>query len=282
MSKDARAKKDAPQRELVYRQNIWTRICHWAWAVCLFFLLLSGLQIFNAHPSLYIGQQSGFGFNNAVLTIEAVDGPAGPRGRTTILGHSFDTTGVFGISGAGEDQQYFGVPAALTIPSDRDLATGRIIHFFVAWMLIVTLVVWLSAGLLNGHIRRDLIATQSDIQNFPRDVAEHLRFRFHHGRSYNALQKLSYSFVLFVLLPLMVITGLTMSPGIDAALPWLTEIFGGRQSARTIHFLGMLLLVGFFCVHIVMVFAAGPFNELRSIVTGWYRADANTTKDINS
>ena len=104
--------------------------------------------------------------------------------------------------------------------------------------------------------------------NLPRDVADHVRLRFRHGRNYNVLQKLSYGFVLFVLLPLMVLTGLTMSPGVDAAVPWLTEIFGGRQTARTVHFLGMLLLVSFFVVHIFMVFAAGPINELRSIITG--------------
>ena len=253
---------------LVYRQSLWTRVTHWLWATCLFFLLLSGLQIFNAHPTLYIGQQSGFGFDNSVLRMEAVDTPAGPRGQTTIFGRSFDTTGLFGLSGDGDDQQYRGMPQALTIPSDRDLATGRIIHFFFAWILVATLLVWFCAGLLNGHIRRDLIATREDLFNLPRDVADHVRLRFRHGRNYNVLQKLSYGFVLFVLLPLMVLTGLTMSPGVDAAVPWLTEIFGGRQTARTVHFLGMLLLVSFFVVHILMVFAAGPLNELRSIITG--------------
>jgi thiosulfate reductase cytochrome b subunit len=265
--------RNARAGPVIYRQSVWTRVTHWIWAVCLFFLLFSGLQIFNAHPTLYIGEQSGFGFDNAVLSMDAVNSPAGPRGRTTILGYTFDTTGVFGMSGTEGNPQFRGMPAALTIPSYRDLATGRVVHFFFAWLLVGTLFVWLCAGLVNGHIRRDLAPTVRDITNLPRDVADHARFRFHHGRSYNVLQKLSYGVVLFVLLPLMVLTGITMSPGMDAAWPWLLEIFGGRQTARTIHFVVMLLLVSFFVIHILMVLLAGPINELRSMITGWYRAD---------
>jgi thiosulfate reductase cytochrome b subunit len=262
---------------LIYRQSIWTRATHWIWAVCLFFLLFSGLQIFNAHPTLYIGQQSGFGFDNAVLKMGAVNTPAGPRGRTTLFGHTFDTSGVFGMSGPEDSPEFRGMPAALTIPSYRDLATGRVVHFFFAWLLVGTLFVWLCAGFANGHIRRDLAPTGKDIANLPRDVADHARLRFHHRRSYNVLQKLSYGSVLFVLLPLMVLTGLTMSPGMDAAWPWLLEIFGGRQTARTIHFVVMLLLVIFFVVHLLMVLLAGPLNELRSMITGWYRTDPDPT-----
>jgi thiosulfate reductase cytochrome b subunit len=262
-----------PLGRLIYRQSIWTRVTHWLWATCLVFLLLSGLQIFNAHPALYVGQQSGFGYDNAVLRLDAIDTPAGPRGRTTIFGRSFDTTGVLGVSGTAEQPQVLGFPPALTIPSYRDLATGRVVHFFFAWLLVATLLVWLCAGLLNGHIRRDLAPTAADLSNLPRDVAEHARFRFRHGRSYNALQKLAYCAVLFALLPLMVLTGLAMSPGMDAAWPWLIELFGGRQTARTVHFLAMTLLVLFFVVHIAMVLAAGPLNELRSMITGWYRTD---------
>jgi thiosulfate reductase cytochrome b subunit len=264
---------------LVYRQSIWTRVTHWVWATCLFFLLFSGLQIFNAHPTLYIGQQSGFGFDNAVLSMNAVNTPDGPRGRTTILGRTFDTTGVLGMSGPANNPEYRGFPAALTIPSFRDLATGRVVHFFFAWLLVATLLVWLCASAINGHIRRDLAPTGRDLANLPRDVANHARFRFHHGRSYNVLQKLSYGAVLFVLLPVIVLTGITMSPGMDAAWPWLLDLFGGRQTARTIHFVVMVLLVLFFVVHILMVLAAGPINELRSMLTGWYRTDPEPARE---
>jgi len=164
-------------------------------------------------------------------------------------------------------------PAWATIPSYQDLATGRVIHFFFAWALAATLLVWLVSSLLNGHIRRDLLPRGSDVRGLPGEIAEHLRFRFHHRRGYNIPQKFSYAFVLFILLPLMILTGLTMSPAMDTAFPFLLDIFGGRQTARTIHFAGMALIVLFFVVHILMVLAAGPLNELRSIVTGWYRTD---------
>ena len=279
MSEISRGTQSPGAGPLIYRQSIWTRVTHWTWAACLFFLLFSGLQIFNAHPALYVGQQSGFSFDNAVLRMGAVGTRQAPRGRTTVLGHSFDTTGVFGVSGSADDRHFRGFPAALTLPSYQDLATGRVVHFFFAWLLVVTLIVWFGAGVINGHIRRDLLPTRDDLAKLPRDLADHVRLRFHHGRSYNVLQKFSYAGVLFVLLPLMVLTGLTMSPGMDAAWPWLLELFGGRQSARTIHFLVMLMLVLFFAVHILMVLLAGPLNELRSMITGWYRTDGEPSAD---
>jgi thiosulfate reductase cytochrome b subunit len=123
-------------------------------------------------------------------------------------------------------------------------------------------------------MRRDLAPGIADIGRLPRDVVDHLRLRFHHTRGYNTLQKLAYAGVLFVLFPVMIATGLAMSPSMNAAVPFLADVLGGRQTARTIHFAAMLLLVGFFVIHILMILAAGPINELRSIVTGWYRVDA--------
>jgi thiosulfate reductase cytochrome b subunit len=269
--------KDPPasvgERRLVYRQSAWTRITHWLWAISLFFLLLTGLQIFNARPDLYIGQQSGFGFDNAILQFSAANTDKGPKGYTTVFGRTFDTTGVLGLSGSGDSLSARAFPAWATIPSYQDLATGRVVHFFFAWILVATLLVWLVSGILNGHIRRDLLPRGRDLRRLPRDIADHLRFRFHHARDYNVLQKISYAGVLFILLPLMILTGLTMSPAINTTLPFLLDLFGGRQTARTIHFIGMALIVLFFIVHILMVLAAGPLNELRSIVTGWYRTD---------
>jgi thiosulfate reductase cytochrome b subunit len=254
---------------LIYRQRVVTRITHWLWAISLFFLMLTGLQIFNAHPALYLGKQSGFEFDNAVLRIGAVETAAGLRGVTTFLGHEFDTTGTLGVSGVDEVRAF---PAWATIPSSRSLATGRVVHFFFAWILVVTLAVWAVASVLNRHAR-ELIPTGADLRALPRDIADHARLRFHHTARYNVLQKLAYAGVLFVLLPLMILTGLSMSPSFNATAPWLLDIFGGRQSARTIHFIVMVLLIGFFVIHMAMILAAGPINELRSIITGWYRID---------
>lgn len=261
---------------LIYRQSAWTRLTHWTWALCVFFLLLSGLQIFNAHPALYIGQESGFEYENAVLRIGAVNTPDGPRGRTTVLGHAFDTTGVLGVSGDAQRPSLRAFPAFLTIPSYRDLGTGRVVHFFFAWLLVATLGIWLCASLINGHLLRDLLPARRDLRGLPGDIASHLRLRFHRRRRYQPLQKLSYLAVMAILFPLIILTGLTMSPGMNAAWPWLLDLFGGRQTARTLHFIAALLLLAFIAVHVLMVMLAGPANELRSMITGWYRVDPQT------
>lgn len=257
-----------PQGPLVYRQRLMTRITHWVWAVSLFFLMLTGLQIFNAHPSLHIGKEAGFDYDNAILEIGAREVGGELQGVTRIFGAEFDTTGVLGVSN-GQPRAF---PAALTIPSYQSLANGRVIHFFFAWMLVTTLSLWLISSALNGHLRQ-LIPTWADLRALPRDVADHARLRFHHGADYSVLQKLAYASVLFVALPLMILTGLTMSPGGNAAAPWLLDLFQGRQTARTIHFLTMLALLGFFAVHMAMILLAGPLSEMRSILTGWYRTD---------
>lgn len=268
-----------PSSRLVYRHSGWTRIAHWVWTLSLFFLLLSGLQIFNAHPILYVGHESGFRFDNSVLRIGTVQGENGPRGATELFGLRFDTTGVLGLSGPAERPQARAFPAWATIPSHQDLATGRVVHFFFAWVLVSALAVWFVASLANGHMRRDILPTASDLKTLPADVASHARFRLHRRTGYGPLQKLTYAVVLLALLPLMVVTGLAMSPGFNAIAPVLVDMLGGRQTARTIHFAAMVLLVLFFLVHLAMVIAAGPLNELRSMITGWFRADEETGKD---
>ncbi len=261
---------------------------HWVWVVTLFFMVTSGLQIFNAHPILYFGQQSGFGdkqylgpqaghgnrrFNNTVLDIHAEKAGDTTIGITRILGHDFETTGFLGKSGTKGEPDYQAFPSWATIPSYYDLATGRVVHFFFGWILVPTWCVWLFASLANGHFWRDIVPKPRDLRRLPCDIFNHLRLKFPHGCSYNVLQKLSYAVILMLVIPGMILTGLTMSPGVDAAWPWLLDIFGGRQTARLLHFCGMLTIVVFFAVHIVMVLAAGPVNEMRSMITGWYRGD---------
>ncbi len=270
------------EKPLIYRQFLWTRVTHWTWAVALFFLLLSGLQIFNAHPTLYIGKQSGFGFDNEVLAMRAENLPEGTVGYTRIFGVRFDTTGIFGASTYNDRVVRRGFPAWATIPSYQDLGTGRVVHFFFAWVLVLTLFGWLVGSLINGHLRRDLAPKADDLRKLPQDVVDHAKLKFHHTREYNTLQKFAYGGVLFVVLPLVILTGLAMSPTMNAVVPFLVDALGGRQTARTIHFCMMLLLVGFFIVHILMIVAAGPINELRSIITGWYRVDPPKAEDAKS
>ena len=189
----AETSSETNKRTLVYRQSIWTRLTHWIWAVALFFLLLSGLQIFNAHPTLYLGDQSGTQFDNSVLTIGAKQGAEGPVGYVALLKRQFETTGVLGYSGSAGAQEVRAFPGWATIPSFRDLGTGRVVHFFFAWVLSFTLLIWLLASLINGHLARDLVPRRRDLRALPRDVWNHVRLRFDHAREYNTLQRLSYA-----------------------------------------------------------------------------------------
>ena len=131
-------------------------------------------------------------------------------------------------------------------------------------------------GLVNRHIWQDLLPSRRELtpSHLLEDVKNHALLRFPKGeaaRRYNTLQKLTYLGVVFVLVPLQILTGLTMSPGMDAAWPWLVDVFGGRQSARSIHFICAMLIVLFFLVHVLMVALAGPIGEVRSMITGRYR-----------
>ena len=258
---------------VIYRQDAVTRITHWVWAIAMFFLLLSGLQIFNARPNLYIGQESGFQYENSILDIYALNREGGPVGQTKIFGRVFDTTGVLGVSGPAARPSFVAFPGWATIPSSRDLATGRVVHFFFAWILVGALFMWLVNALTTGRLWRDIILKPRDIRDLPKDIWDHVRLRFTHGKSYTPLQKLAYFGVFVIAFPVIILTGLTMSPGMDAAFPWLLDLFGGRQTARTIHFFAMLAFVVFFIVHIAMVVLAGPFNELRSMITGYYKTN---------
>ncbi|MDF2619474.1 MAG: cytochrome b561 [Xanthobacteraceae bacterium] len=267
--------RDAPPRKiLIHRHSLAVRLTHWVNVLCLTFLLLSGLQIFMAHPALYWGQ---YGANNdpSVLSIGAEQDGDGMRGVTRVGGLAFTTTGVLGVSNVDGVQRARTFPDWLTLPSYRDLATGRRWHFFFAWLLVINGLVYLLYGLFAGHFRRDLLPEGRELtpSHLGHEIADHARLRFPKGeaaRRYNSLQKLAYLGVIFVLLPLMVATGLTMSPGMDAALPWLVDLFGGRQSARTLHFVAASLLVAFVIVHLAMVVLSGPFNNLRSMITGRY------------
>jgi Ni/Fe-hydrogenase b-type cytochrome subunit len=229
--------------DLVRRHRLSTRLWHWVNAVAWLIMTMSGLMIFNAHPRLYWGHY-GANPDHAWLEIAETDGVA--------------------------------IPGWLTLPSTYNLADARMWHLAFAWVLAFGLLIHLVWSLLNRHIERDLHITAEEwrAKHILGDVKRHLRLRFPTGAAalkYNILQKLAYCGVLFALLPLVILTGLAMSPGMDAAWPLLIDLFGGRQSARSLHFIAMAGLVAFVVVHIVMVVLAGPFNEVRAMITGRYR-----------
>ncbi|KNY24680.1 cytochrome b/b6 domain-containing protein [Methylobacterium sp. ARG-1] len=263
---------DASGRRWFYRHPVVIRAAHWINAAVLLVLLMSGLQIFNAHPALYWGTVSTF--DDPALAITSEQGRDGTnRGVVTIGAHSFETTGVLGLSREGGTTVDRAFPAWATLPADQDLTTGRRWHFLFAWFLVINGAVYLLYGLFSGQLRRRLIPDGDQIRDFGGSVKEHLLLRFPEGeeaKRYNVIQKLTYFAVVLVLLPAMVLAGLAMSPGVDAAWHWLPELFGGRQSARTIHFIAAGLLVLFVVVHVVLVLVSGFVNNMRGMLTGWF------------
>jgi thiosulfate reductase cytochrome b subunit len=259
---------------LVKRHSLVTRITHWINVLAVSLLLMSGLQIFNAHPALYWGHKATFA--HPWVWIDAKDGPHGEAvGFTKIGPVTFTTTGVLGYSGKPGMREPRAFPAWATIPSYRDLASGRRWHFFFAWLFVINGLVYLLTAIFGGHLWKDLWPNRSQLspKHVWHEVVTHAQLKFPKGeeaRRYNVLQKGAYLAVILVFLPLMLATGLTMSPGVDAALPWLVDLFGGRQSARTIHFLSASAIVLFVLVHLFMVLASGLWNNIRSMITGRY------------
>ena len=266
-----------------YRHRAPVRLTHWINALCILFLLGTGLNIFNAHPRLYWGQV-GADSNQPFFSLGAVDTVAGPQGITQVGPWHFNTTGVLGWSKADGEFQNRGWPEWLTIPSFQDLADARHWHFLFAWLLVINGIAYLAYSLTVRHLQKDIWPTHADIRAIPRSILDHLKLKHPTGdaaRRYNVLQRLAYLGVI-LLIGLMVLTGLTMSPGIDAFLPWLLDLFGGRQSARSIHFLSASLIVLFVIVHLVEVVLAGPINEVRSMLTGRYRVPQDQPAKENS
>ncbi|HEU0043229.1 cytochrome b/b6 domain-containing protein [Sphingomonas sp.] len=228
-----------------YRHRLPTRIWHWINAVTVFVMIGSGLMISNAHPHLYWGAY-GANLDPAWLHL--------PR-----------------------------FPGWMTIPENYNLALARRWHLLFALVLAFNLMWFMVASLLNRHFARDLRLRTAELapRHLLADVREHLAFRFHdaaHPERFNVLQKIAYASALFVLLPMLIATGLALSPGWNAGAPWLLDLFGGRQSARSLHFIAMAGLVVFVVVHLTLVILAGPVAEVRSMITGWFRPPAEETR----
>jgi thiosulfate reductase cytochrome b subunit len=224
---------------LYQRHTVVIRVTHWINVIALTVLLMSGLQIFNAHPSLYWGKSS---YTHAGPILE--------------------------IAG--------GFPSWATLPSVQWLAMGRRWHFFFAWILVLNAATYLSYAFASRHVARDLAVRTTEWRSIGRSFIEHLRLHRPRGdaaRRYNVLQKLSYLLVIFGLLPLILLTGLAMSPWLDSVLPGWVDLFGGRQSARTLHFAAACLLLLFVVIHVFEVIVTGFWNNLRSMITGRYRIE---------
>ena len=258
-------------REVIYRHTFLVRLCHWINALAIFLMVGSGLNIFNAHPRLYWGK-TGSWPDASAASISAVMRQGRAVGVTQLGPLTLNTTGVLGVSTAQGQLHARGWPAWLTVPSFQDLADARHWHFFFAWVLVANGLLYLAWSLGARHLQRDLWPSFADLKAIPRSVLDHLRLKHPTGEAakrYNVLQRLAY-LGLIVAVCAMVATGLTLSPGIDAACPWLLELFGGRQSARTLHFIFASLIVLFIVVHLLEVVLAGPLNEVRSMITGRY------------
>ena len=215
------------------RHALSTRLWHWINALSLVVLFMSGLNISNAHPRLYWGEW-GFAAEDAWLHV-------------------------------------WRFPGWATIPGYYSLAVARQWHVLFAWIFAVSLLLFMLAALLNGHFKRDIVPRRSEWRPgaIAADIRAHLRLEFDHaGGKYNFLQKAAYGLVIFVLLPLMIVTGMAMSPGMDAAWSFLSQLFGGRQSARSIHFLVAWALFGFFVLHVALVLLNKPAKHLAEMFTG--------------
>ncbi len=230
----SRCMHDVTREPFLSRHSVVVRLTHWLNVLCLTFLLLSGLQIFNAYPRLHWGQY-GADADPAFIEIGSGDSNGQLYGSVTIDGRSFVTTGVLGLSTSGRYGDTAGIPGMAHDP----VVPGPCFRPAVAFLLCLGLrhqglrSIW-SYGFRSGHFRRDLEPNRRELapRQFWREIVDHAAcasIPASTGRRYNVLQKLTYIAVIAILLPLMVLTGLTMSPGMDAAFPVLLDIFGGRQ-----------------------------------------------------
>ena len=215
------------------RHALSTRLWHWLNLLCVVVLFMSGLTISNAHRRLYWGDW-GFEASQAWLMV--------PR-----------------------------FPDWMTIPGYYSLAVARDWHILMAWPFAVGLLFMWIAMMVNRHFKRDIVTKRREWRPSAiwRDVVEHLKLNFdHHEGKYNFLQKLAYGLVLGVFLPMMIFTGISISPGMEPTFGWLVDLLGGRQSARSLHFIFAFAIAGFFIVHVLLVILSGPIRQMQDMITG--------------
>ena len=257
-------------KPLVYRHNRITRITHWTNAIALMILLMSGLMIFNAHPHLYWGHTSEP--ERALFSIGAKESGGDARGYVEVLGNQLDMTGILGVQRTADGPRERAFPSWLTVPGYYSLAGARRWHFFFGWLFAVNGMLYVIFNLAVGHMRK-FFFTPSDAAKVPAMIAYYLKLRRDSPQvdDYNPLQKMAYTSVFVLLTPAVLLSGMAMSPQLNVAFNWIPAIFGGRQSARTIHFILAFSFLSFTFGHVFMVITQGFFNNMRSMITGWYR-----------
>lgn len=217
----------------VHSYNV--RICHWINVVACAYLLVSGIHIFLDFPELYWGHTGYRGYPAAF--------------RLADWGLSWEEAGAIG-----------------------DRRWGRNYHFTFAWVFLINGLVYVGWNLYSTHFRDRMLPARDEltVARVRTELRDHLRWRsrIHTSSSYGTLQKASYLILIFVFVPLMILTGIAQSPGLTAAMPALLDLFGGRQTARTLHTIGTVVLVLFVAVHVLEVAAAGFVRQVRSMITG--------------
>jgi thiosulfate reductase cytochrome b subunit len=223
------------------RHTLLVRVTHWITVISFVALLVTGVEILISHPRFYWGEVG----NSRTPTLFKIPIPSS---RATVpTGYGY------------------------VLPDQN--GWSRYLHFQAAWALVLTGLVYVIAGLWTRHFRKNLFPPPADRtwRAFRSVIAKHLRLAppdeadLH---SYNVLQRVTYLLVIFVLVPLVIWTGLAMSPGFNAAIPWAVNSLGGRQSARTLHFFVSIALVFFLIVHVAMVVLTGFASRMREMIVG--------------
>jgi thiosulfate reductase cytochrome b subunit len=208
--------------------------------------------------------------------------PAKPTTEKVVIlrafGGEWQTTA---FSGDSDKVNMIAFPSWLTIPGAYSLADARAWHFFFAWLFVINGLLYVLYAFVSGHLRRDLSPDTTELRAIGASIKDHLRFKHPTGEAakrYNVLQKLAYLVVIFILLPLIVLMGMAMSPMLDTVITGWVDWFGGRQSARSIHFIVAWMLVAFVLIHVFEVIISGLWNHLRSMINGYFFIESEKSK----
>ena len=263
----------ARKSEWLKRHTPLVRVMHWTNVICFFVLLMSGLNIFNSNSSLFWGKSSYNGTAPLLQIKGKINSQDDVLGTTTLLGLTFNTTGVLGASKLDGKWTVRAFPSWATIPDRKWLSMARLWHFFFAWVFVINGLMYIIYAITSRHLAHDLAPTPKDWRGIGQSIKDHVRFKHPTGEAakhYNILQKLAYLIVIFVLLPMVILMGLAMSPMVDTVITGWVDWFGGRQSARTLHFVVAWALVAFVFIHVFLVIVTGFWNNMRGMITGRY------------